>query len=160
RAGTLQRDAERRLAERRTGKAAYDRAITQGHDALAQGRFADAAAAFGEALRLEPGDAEAIEGLQAARGRAPALAAGQVRGGRGVLDRLLADGAAAPSRREFADAERFYADALRTAPGDPRARSGLRQARYGQAMDDGRRALAARQRAAAVRAYEAALAEV
>jgi tetratricopeptide (TPR) repeat protein len=137
-----------------TGRAAYARFMTQGVDALKAQRFADAARAFREALRVVPGDPDAVQGLRDAEaGQGPAARK------QNDFDRAMQAGAAAVRQRQYADAIRAYGDALKLQPDNADAQAGLHKAKYGQAMANGQQALLARRIQDAIDAFEEALKE-
>jgi tetratricopeptide (TPR) repeat protein len=138
-----------------TGRAAYARFMTQGIDALRARRFADAARAFREALRILPGDPDAVQGLRDAEtGLGPAA------GKQNDFDRAMQAGAAALRQRKYADAVRAYGDALKILPDNADAQAGLHKAKYSQAMARGQQALLAPRIQDAIDAFEEALKEM
>lgn len=151
-----QKAAAEALENIRAARAAYARFMRQGSDAMMLRRFADAAMAFKEALRVMPGDPTAARGLLDAQ--AGLVVAGP---GPGANDytAVMTAGTAALRTRQYADAVRIFGDALKLRPGDPDAINGLRQAKYGQAMADGQKALLARRAQDAIMFFEAALKE-
>jgi tetratricopeptide (TPR) repeat protein len=145
----------------RAGREAYIRFMLQGQEALQTLRFVDAVRYFREALRLLPGDPNALRGLRSAEaaltqaGAAlPALIA------QADLDAALKAGAAALAQRQFTTASRTFAEILRLAPDNAAAQAGLRQAKYGLAMIEGQKALLAGRPQDAIKSFEAALKEV
>jgi tetratricopeptide (TPR) repeat protein len=148
------REVERLVENARTAQAAYQRYMEQALLAMEALRYADAVAAYNEALRLVPGDIDAAEGLRRARRRME-----RETRGRAEFDRAMRAATNALARRQFTEAERFFNDALRVLPDDPRATRGLRDARYGRFMLEGQRALAARRKQEAIDAFQSALEE-
>ncbi len=138
----------------RLAQVAYARFMTQGADALAARRYADAATAYQEALRLNPGDARATEGLR----RAQAVVVRAARN-KADYDKQMRLGSAALNRQFFVDAVNAFSAALKAAPGDPDATSGLSDARFGRFMADGKRALMLKRRDDAINAFKKALDE-
>jgi tetratricopeptide (TPR) repeat protein len=146
------RAAANAVTDRQAAIVAYQRYMTQAALDMENQRYPSAVRNFQEALRIVPGDANALQGLTDARS---AIAAATRQ--RGQLDTLLQKGATALQQLQYAEAITIYTDALRLAPGDPRATRGLSQARYGRAMVQGRVALAANRNQDAIRYFEEAL---
>lgn len=108
----------------KNGQFEFDLAMAKGNAAMRDARFKDAADAFRDALRAQPGNADAQRGLVAAEA-AYANRAGYIRAmqrGNLALGNLL-----------FADAIVAFNDALRLVPGDPLAAAGLLEAQTGLA---------------------------
>ena len=59
--------AQKALDDVGNAQASYNRLMLQGAAAMRLGRFSDAAFAYGAALRLVPGDLDALAGLRSAR---------------------------------------------------------------------------------------------
>lgn len=145
----------KRLADAaQTSQAAYLRFVQQGVLAMAGSRYAEAVAAYTEALRLAPADLEVQRNLRLAR-----VALERDLRFRTEYERLVRGGTAALARRSFVEAGQAFTQALQLAPDDLVAADGLSKARYGKALLDGQQALTARRRAEAVQAFQAALAE-
>jgi tetratricopeptide (TPR) repeat protein len=140
------------VTDRQAALVAYQRFMTQAALDMENLRYAGAIRNYQEALRVVPGDANALQGLADAR----AAVAVQVRQ-RGQSDALMQRGTAALQKLQFAEAIQIYTDALRIVPNDPRALRGLSQAKYGQAMAQGRIALQANRQQDAIRHFEKAL---
>ncbi len=131
--------AERAAADAGKAKrqADYARAMQAGRDAWAARRYDDAAKAFGEALRIMPGDRDATAlQQQAAKARddAKAVADAEARRKadeekrRAEYTRLMNQGQAALAAKRYAEAVKDYGDALRVMPNDPTATKGLKDA--------------------------------
>jgi cytochrome c-type biogenesis protein CcmH/NrfG len=60
--------AQKALDDVGNAQAAYNRFMLQGAAAMRLGRFGDASVAYSAALRLAPGDLDALAGLRSARG--------------------------------------------------------------------------------------------
>src|SRR5262249_30239677 len=58
--------AQKALDDATTAQASYNRLMLQAGASMRAGRFADAALAYGAALRLAPGDLDALTGLRGA----------------------------------------------------------------------------------------------
>jgi cytochrome c-type biogenesis protein CcmH/NrfG len=80
-----------------------------------QQRFAEAAKAYREALRLVPGDAKATEGLK-----------------RADFGQHLAEGKKLLAARKFADAAREFDEALKISPDNNEAKTLLKRAKEGK----------------------------
>ena len=146
-------EAARAATDRRAALVAYQRFMTQAGLDLENGRIPAAIRNYQEALRVIPGDANALQGLADARA---ALAAGARQ--RAAFDALMARGAAALQKLQYAEAIGIYTEALQMVPGDARALRSLGQAKYGRAMVQGRVALQANRQQEAIRYFEEALA--
>jgi tetratricopeptide (TPR) repeat protein len=94
------------------GRAEYDRQMQQGAALEKQQRYADAARAYQEALRLLPGDAKAAAALRSAQ-----------------FSSHMAEGQKAMNARRYPDAVREYEEALKISPGNAAAAAALKQAR-------------------------------
>jgi tetratricopeptide (TPR) repeat protein len=129
-------------------KALFDPLMTQAKAALAINNFPVAFKLFSDASRLMPEDSEATRGMDAARSGADAVALAQVN-----YQRLMNQGAAALSSRNYADAVVAFTAALQLVPGDADATRGLRDANAGVA----RRAQRKLDIAAAVQAGNSAM---
>ena len=140
------------VTNRQAALVAYQRFMTQGALNLENLRYPAAIRNFQEALRLIPGDANALQGLAEARAAVVAL-----NRRRTLFDATMLKGATALQQLQFASAIVAYSEALQIAPNDPRALAGLAKARYGQAMTQGRIALAANRQQDAILAFEVAL---
>jgi tetratricopeptide (TPR) repeat protein len=154
RAEKLLRQADGGIANMRTAQDAYLRFAQQGALALSMNRFAEAVAAYTEALRLAPLDVEIQRNLRIAQ-----TALEKELRARLEYDRLIRVGNAALQRRSWNEAVRAFGDARKLLLDDPISADGLSRARYGLAMDAGQMAIRSRNRAEAVKAFEAALAE-
>jgi tetratricopeptide (TPR) repeat protein len=146
----------------RAGRAAYVRFMLQGQQAMQTLRFLDAVRCFREALRLVPGDLNALRGLRDAEVMAgpaalvpPMPATPEV-----SVTAILKAGTAALAERKYADAVRAFTEVLQVAPDNAVAQAGLHQAKYGKAMADGQAGLLAGRAQAAINSFEAALKEM
>jgi tetratricopeptide (TPR) repeat protein len=149
-----QADAERAVENIRLTRIAYQRYIDQAILAEQAGRWADAVAAYNEALRLIPADAAATLALEKAQRRVNRLVNRTVN-----YDKYMSAGNKALATRQYGDAVRYFTDALRALPDDPQAAAGLSKARYERFMEEGKRALGANRKAEAIKAFEGALDE-
>jgi tetratricopeptide (TPR) repeat protein len=113
---------------------AYMRFMATGAQALAANRYADAASAFSEALRLAPNDPDAMRGLAAAQAALARIADYQ---------KFMTIGNAALTKKAYSDAVVAFRDALIALPDDPLAIAGLHQAKYLRAMTEGEKAMLA-----------------
>ncbi|MFQ3592595.1 MAG: hypothetical protein SNJ82_05310 [Gemmataceae bacterium] len=148
----LVRRLETLIDSTRTAADAYQRAVTAGTLAMADRRFADAVAAYSEALRLNPASVEVAAQLRNARIAADNLARARVE-----YERLVRLGTLALNRNAWAEAINYYGQAEKLIPEDLAAREGINRARYGEAMQQGQQALVARKKAEAIAAFEKAL---
>ncbi|HWG44785.1 MAG TPA: tetratricopeptide repeat protein [Gemmataceae bacterium] len=140
------------VTNRQAALVAYQRFMAQGTLNLENLRYPAAIRNFQEALRVVPGDANALQGLADARAAVVVLNRQRV-----LFDALLLKGTAALQQLQFGPAIAAYTEALQVVPNDPRALVGLTKARYGQAMVQGRVALAANRQQQAILAFELAL---
>ena len=154
RAEKLLRAADRLIENLKTAQTAFVRYMQSGALATASGRNADAAAAYTEALRIDPTNAEVMRLLRNAN---QALAR-DIKN-KTEYDRLMTVGSAALNRKAYVDAFRAFRDALKLLPDDATANDGLSRAKYGRAMVDGQQALRLKKRADAIRFFESALVE-
>ena len=138
----------------RNAGATYNQLMATGAAALRGRRYADAAAAYTQALQLAPNDPLAAQGLRDARAGADRLARQAL-----AFERQLQAGVAALQQKQYADAVLAYTAALALRPDNAAALDGLRQARYAVAMAEGWRALNGKRRLDAIRFFEAALKE-
>jgi tetratricopeptide (TPR) repeat protein len=92
--------------------AAHDRAVRAGREAMRHRQYAEAARAFGSALRAWPDSGEARDGLRRAR-----------------YGLAVAEGQRALRQRRIGDAIAAFEDALKEFPSDPAASAFLAQAR-------------------------------
>jgi tetratricopeptide (TPR) repeat protein len=138
-------DADTRKKEEAQKKAAdYARLMKQGETALTAKRYEDAAKAFGEALKLMPGDAAALKAqrdavtfMQAAekaaadaKARAEAEAAKKEdeKKRQAEFNKLIAQGKAATAEKRHEEAVKAYTEALKLFPKDPGATNLLDEA--------------------------------
>jgi tetratricopeptide (TPR) repeat protein len=108
----------------------YAKAIQAGRDAYAARRLDDAVKAFGDALRIMPGDRDATAYLQQAtkaRDDMKAVADAEARR-KADYTRLMNQGQTAMAGKHYADAVKAYGDALRVVPNDPTATKALKDA--------------------------------
>jgi tetratricopeptide (TPR) repeat protein len=108
---TEARDAARRLLEQEV-KAKYDSLMTQGRTAVKAKRYADAVKAFGEALKVKPGDATALKEQRQAQ-----------------FEVHLSTARAAHAAKRYADAVKSYEEALKLQPGNAEVKAALARAR-------------------------------
>ena len=151
-----QQDLQNLITDTQAGQAAYMRYMANGVQAMNANRYADAVAAFTEALRLAPNDGDATKGLADAQTALNAILARKA-----DYDRLMTLAAAAMTKKLYHDAVAAYRDALVAAPDDPVAIAGLHQAKYLRGMTEGDKALLAipKRFGDAIRSYEEALKE-
>lgn len=135
-------------------QAAYFRFMNQGTFALQAGRYADAAFAFREALRLVPGDLQAAQGLQEAQKGLEE----EIRLKRD-FDRLMQSGTNAAQQQRYTEAVNYYLQAQKLFPADQRLLRLISQAKYANAMNEGQAALRSKRYADAVTFFEQALLE-
>jgi tetratricopeptide (TPR) repeat protein len=133
-------------------RADYTRLMNQGQTAMLGKHYADAAKAYGEALRVQPNDLAATRALKGAQ--APLAAAKPPPPPPAEYTRQMNAAAVLEKQQKYADAVSAYKAALRQVPNDPKAVKG---ADFAQRMADGQKALAARKFPDAVRDFEAAL---
>lgn len=150
-----QQDLQNRLADLQAGQAAYMRYMATGVQAMNANRYADAVAAFTEALKLVPNDLDAQKGFTDAQTALNAIVARKT-----DYDRFMALAAAAMAKKLYPDAVVAYRDALIAIPDDPLAIAGLRQAKYLRNMSEGDKALLVKKYGEAIKHYEEALKEV
>jgi tetratricopeptide (TPR) repeat protein len=153
-----QADAERAVENIRATQIAYQRYIDSAVLAERAGRWADAVAAYNEALRLMPADTIATLALAKAQERVN-REANRLINRKVNYDKYMSAGNTALTSRQYGDAVRYFTEALKAIPDDPQATDALSKARYARAIDDGKRALFANRRADAIKAFEAALQE-
>jgi tetratricopeptide (TPR) repeat protein len=152
----LAQEAEaKKKAEEQKRLVEFNRLVALGQAAQAGKRHADAVRAFGDALKLRPGDATASKLLreaqaQEAASRTPPPAQAE-------YTKRMQLGAALEKQQKHADAVKAYQEALKFVPGDAQANEGYRRAKYAQHMGEGQRQLTARRFTEAVREFEAAL---
>ena len=125
-------------AERQKRAADYQAAMNAGRQALATKRWDDAARAFAEAGRLQPGDpgaAAMLKEVDRARSAAKAAADAEVRrrqqeeqARRAEFTRLMGQGKAAMTAKRYEEAVKAYTDALKLQPGDAGATAALKEA--------------------------------
>jgi tetratricopeptide (TPR) repeat protein len=122
-----QQQAEADKAKR---QADYAKAIQAGRDAWAARRFDDAAKAFGDALKIMPGDATATAyEKQAIKARDDAKAAADAEAKRKAdYTRLMNQAQTAMGAKHYDDALKDYGEALKLQPGDAAATKGHRDA--------------------------------
>jgi tetratricopeptide (TPR) repeat protein len=138
----------------RDNQATYAQAIARAVTAMEARRYADAVVAYNDALRLLPGDAAALLGLQDAQ---RALDAELVR--RRDFDRRASLGLQFLKAQKYSEAAVEFRAALKILPRDPQADIVRSQLRYAEAMGRGIAALNARRYAEAITDFQAALAE-
>jgi tetratricopeptide (TPR) repeat protein len=148
-------DAQVALTNAQAAQTMFLQWMNQGAAALRGQRFAEAVQAYTEALRLVPTDLNALQGLRDARAGLDRVVVNP-----GDFDREFQRAMADLQQQRFPEAVRHFKRALKLRPDDPQAVRGLRQARFGEAMADGRAAVAARRYTDAVRSFEDALREL
>jgi tetratricopeptide (TPR) repeat protein len=147
--------------------AAYDNWMKQGQTALTRKQWATAIKAFDEALKVKPGDAEAIKGKKAAD---DGQKAEEARQRDAAYQGWMKQGQAAMQAKKYADALKAYDEALKQKPGDQAAINGKKaaqdaltpkpdpkQAAYDNWMKQGQVALTAKKWADALKAFDEAL---
>jgi tetratricopeptide (TPR) repeat protein len=95
--------------------AEYARQMGAGATFEKQQKYAEAVAAYKEALRLMPGDAKATAALESAE-----------------FAQHMAAGRSAQAAKHFADAVREYEEALKLEPGNAEATAALKRAKEGK----------------------------
>jgi tetratricopeptide (TPR) repeat protein len=113
-------------ADRKKKETAFAAALKAGDDALKAKNFDAAIKAYTDAGAILPGDKRAADGLQAARTGKAALDAEVKR--KADFDKLMRDGGDAMSKKQYAEAVRFFGDAARLFPTDPGAAKALKDA--------------------------------
>jgi tetratricopeptide (TPR) repeat protein len=112
--------------ERKKKEAAFAAALKSGNDALTAKNYDAAIKAFSDAAAMLPGDRRAADGLQAAKaGKAAADAEAKKKAD---FDRLMGQGRDAMTRKQYADAVKFYTDAAKLMPSDAAAAKAVRDA--------------------------------
>lgn len=173
-----QLDEERRQLEEEKKRLAFARRMREAEEALTKKRYAAAEKAYTEALKLYPDDADAKNGLTAAKtsalaAEAVASHAKEEQQKRDTeIGRLLGQGRAAMAKKEFAAAVRAFTMAKQLAPDNADASKALegalaavdadagekrKLADYQTHLDAGRAALTAGRFEEAVREFQAAL---
>ncbi len=173
-----QLDEERRQLDEDNTRLAFARCMREGEEALTKKQYAAAEKAYTEALKLYPDDADAKNGLTAAKtsalaAEAVAAHARQEQQKRDAeIARLLEQGRAAMVKKEFAIAVRAFTMAKQLAPDNAEASKALegalaasdaavdekrKLAAYQTHLDAGRAALTAGRFEEAVREFQAAL---
>jgi tetratricopeptide (TPR) repeat protein len=167
-------DEDRQRLEGERKKLELGRVLARGEEALKKEQYAEAEKAFDEALRLAPGDSDAVRGLVAAK--AGLATTGRARQDdakkQAEIDRLLADGKQALADKQFARAVQLLESARTLAPASRPVLDALHKAQnaldadkdaqktlaeFRKHMDAGKAALRAERFADAVRDYMAAL---
>jgi tetratricopeptide (TPR) repeat protein len=127
-------------AEKRKRLQEYQQAMATGRQLLAAKRFDEAARAFTDAGRLQPGDAQAaamLREVDKARAAAQAQAAQEAearkrqqeeQARRNEFARQMAAGRAAMTARRYDDAVKAFTEALKYQPGNAEATKALREA--------------------------------
>ena len=173
-----QLDGERRQLEEEKKRLAFARRMREAEEALTKKRYAAAEQAYTEALKLYPDDADAKNGLTAAKTSALAAEAVAAHAKEeeqkrdAEIARLLEQGRAAMGKKEFAAAVRAFTMAKQLAPDNADASKALegalaaadsdngekrKLADYQSHLDAGRAALTAGRFEEAVREFQAAL---
>lgn len=150
------KDARRLLkqakAEMATAQTEYNRLMALGDAAMTRQRFDEAKRLYAQAVEVLPDDAQATAKLQAAT-NALANSAPQ----RTQYNALMLRAAAAAQQLQYAESIALYTQALQMIPNDLIATQALIQAKYGQALAQGRIALAANRLRDAIVLFETAL---
>lgn len=151
-------DAAAKKKEEAKRQADYERLMNQGRAALTARRLPEAVQAFGEAVKMKPGDTEATralgeatQALEASKKPKPEPAAPA------AYAKQMEAGAAFEKQQKYNDAIKAYREALRLMPGDAKATQALKSVQFKDHLADGQRALKAKRFAEAVRAFEEAL---
>jgi tetratricopeptide (TPR) repeat protein len=155
-------DAEaRRKADEEKRRAEYTRLMNQGQTAMAAKRYDEAAKAYADALKVQPGDATATRAHRDAQAALDASKAPpkpplppKPPQTPAEYTRQMDAAGALEKQQKYAEAVPAYKAALRAVPNDTRATKG---ADFAQHMADGQKALAGRKFPDAVREFEAAL---
>jgi predicted Zn finger-like uncharacterized protein len=145
-------DARNGLNTIQLGNAAYVRYMELGVAALRTKRYADAVAAFTEALRVQPGDPDALRGLREANVKIEKRVVRNTE----ITQALTAASQAMTSRR-YSDAVKALTTAQSLDPDNPKIASQLNEARYQMYMQAGQKAGFAGQRSEQIKAYQSAL---
>jgi tetratricopeptide (TPR) repeat protein len=132
--------------------AAYNSWMKQGDTALAAKKYADAAKAYDEALKIKPGDDAAIKGKRAAM-EALKKPAPPPKNTKAEFDRFLQQGTTLEKQGKYADAVKAYQQALKWVAKSPAGDADAFKAYMGV----GRSEQAAKHYPEAVKAYEEAL---
>jgi cytochrome c-type biogenesis protein CcmH/NrfG len=150
----LQKSAE----EAKKRDAAYAAWMKQGQTAMAAKKYADAVKAFDEALKIKPGDADAIKGKRAA------LDAQKVNpppvNAKAEYDKCMQQGATLEKQRKYADAVKAFENALKQVVSDVKKNPMANTELFKAWMGIGRCQHAAKRYTDAVKAYEEALKRV
>lgn len=148
----------------------YGRLIKAGSAALAAKKFIDAQKSYGDALKLNPGDAEATRGLQEALRGLDAPKAKDVPKTKDVpksdpkaearenFQKEMNRAAALEKDKKYEAAWKAYLDALKHSPDDAKAKDKAKQTEYIFHVQEGQKHLDAKRYTEAVREFEAALA--
>src|SRR5262249_26871106 len=125
---------EAKKQEEQKRRVEYTRQMTLGQQAMAAKRYADAAKAFGEALKLQPNDPAATRSLTEAQNaaKAPPMPIPQPKPmplpkptPQEEYAKQMQAAAAAEKQQNWADAVKAYREALRLMPGDAKASAAL-----------------------------------
>jgi tetratricopeptide (TPR) repeat protein len=157
-------DAEaRKKQEEAKRREEFNRLITQAQAATTARNHADAVKFYTEALKLQPGDAQAVKGLKDAQQALDAAKAPPPPppppppNPQAEYAKHMQAGAAADKQKKFDDAVKAYKEALRQVPNDAKATAALKSAEFNLHLSEGDKHLAARKFAEAVKEYEEAL---
>jgi tetratricopeptide (TPR) repeat protein len=148
------KNVNRLIEAARTAREGYAAYVQQGALAMATRRWADAIAAYTEAVRLVPTDLESIRQLRLARKALEAEVKARLE-----YARQVKLGNAALDRRLYNDAVKAFTAALVILPDDVIATAGLSKARLGKGLADGQKALLLRRKNDAIAAFQMALDE-
>ncbi len=129
-----QLDEQRRQLEEEKKRLAFARLLHKADEALSKKNYADAEKVYREALKFYPDDADAKNGLSAAKSSrlaaeaATAHAKEEKEKRRAEIARLLEQGKEAIDKKDFAAAIRAYTKAQQLAPDDARVSKALDEA--------------------------------
>src|SRR5262249_24915860 len=130
----------------------------QGQGALGAKHYDEAVKTFGDALKLQPGDAEATKALHNATTLRDAVKTPSqpMIPARGYSKQMQA-GARREQQQKYPEAVLALTEALRLMPGDAKATTGLHNAEFAQHVGAAHTAHAAKRFAEAISEYEEAL---
>jgi tetratricopeptide (TPR) repeat protein len=150
------KDARRLLkkakADAATAQTEYNRLMALGDAAMTRQRFDEAKRFYAQAGDVLPDDAQATAKLQAATNALTNFAPQRTQ-----YNALMLRAAAAAQQLQYAESIALYTQALQLIPNDLIATQALIQAKYGQALAQGRIALAATRLREAIVLFETAL---
>jgi tetratricopeptide (TPR) repeat protein len=148
----------RKKEEEKKRLADYGRLMTQGQTAISARKYDDAVKAYGDALKLMPGDpvatralADANKSLEASKTPKPPSPPPPPPA---AYTRAMQNAATFEKQQRWSDAVAWYKEALKAVPGDAKATKGQD---FGQHMDNAKKHAVAKKFPDAVKEYEAAL---